>query len=171
VSAPVPNSSPGTPKPLIATGPEPGPTSTGAGRTAVLVPVKSFDEAKGRLANRLDPEHRARLAQDLAARVLAAAGSLPRFVVCDSAEVARWALSEKANVIWHPVPGLNPAVAFAVEMLGVLGTDRVIVAHGDLPLAQDIAWVGSFDGVTIVPDRRGDGTNVMSVPTRARRRR
>jgi len=38
------------------------------------------------------------------------------------------------------------------------------VAHGDLPLAAGIGALDPFDGVTLVPDRRGDGTNVIRVP-------
>lgn len=134
---------------------------------AVVVPVKSFELAKGRLARRLDADHRGRLARQLAARVLEAAGGLERWVACDSDEVARWAREQGAGVLRHPEPGLNPAVSHAVAELGRRGVGRVIVAHGDLPLARDITWVGDFDGVTIVPDRRGDGTNVLAVPTGA----
>jgi 2-phospho-L-lactate guanylyltransferase len=43
----------------------------------------------------------------------------------------------------------------------------VIVAHADLPLATDLAWLSWFRaGVTLVPDRHRDGTNVVCVPTR-----
>lgn len=132
-----------------------------------MVPVKSFELAKGRLAEVLDAEVRARLARKLAAGVLKAAGDLPRFVVCDTHEVADWAREQGAGVLWQPVPGLNPAVTFAVAELAEEGHDRVIVAHGDLPMATDLAWVADFDGVTIVPDRRGDGTNVLAVPAEA----
>ena len=146
--------------------PAPPPTDTPAvDAVAVVVPVKSFDLAKGRLAHHLDADHRGRLARQLAAQVLAAAGDLERWVACDSDEVARWAREQGAGVLRHPEPGLNPAVAHAVAELGRRGVARVIVAHGDLPLARDIAWVGDFDGVTIVPDRRSDGTNVLAVPT------
>ena len=146
--------------------PAPPPTDTPAvDAVAVVVPVKSFDLAKGRLARHLDADHRGRLARQLAAQVLAAAGDLERWVACDSDEVARWAREQGAGVLRHPEPGLNPAVAHAVAELGRRGVARVIVAHGDLPLARDIAWVGDFDGVTIVPDRRSDGTNVLAVPT------
>ena len=41
------------------------------------------------------------------------------------------------------------------------------VAHADLPLATDLTWFGGFAGVTLVPDRQGDGTNVACVPSAA----
>jgi 2-phospho-L-lactate guanylyltransferase len=137
-------------------------------RAAVVVPVKSFDLAKGRLAGILGPRERARLARHMASRVLAASGGLPAWVVCESPGVAAWAVAEDAGVIWRPRRSLSSAVAAAVEFLAAEGFDQAIVAHGDLPLATDLAWVGAFDGVTLVPDRRGDGTNVLSVPTGAR---
>ncbi len=48
------------------------------------------------------------------------------------------------------------------------GIARAVVAHADLPLATDLAWVADADGVTLVPDRHGDGTNVACVPAAAR---
>ena len=41
------------------------------------------------------------------------------------------------------------------------------MAHADLPLADDLARLAGFAGVTLVPDRRDDGTNVVCVPTGA----
>lgn len=132
---------------------------------AVVVPVKSFDVAKGRLADALSVDERARLAKRMAAGVIAAASPLPVWVVCDDHDVAGWAVGRGAGVIWRPAAGLNPAVAAAITFLAQEGVERAVIAHGDLPLATELAWVADFDGVTIVPDRRGDGTNVMSVPT------
>jgi 2-phospho-L-lactate guanylyltransferase len=131
---------------------------------AVVIPVKSFDLAKGRLAEALDPEERAELARSMAAGVVVAAAPLPTFVVCGSEPVAAWAAEVGADVIRFDRPGLNPAVAHAARVLAGRGFRRMIVAHGDLPLARTLAWVAEFDGVTIVPDRRGEGTNVMAVP-------
>lgn len=143
------------------------PTTTDRGATAVVIPVKSFDVAKGRLADALDAEARTALAQRMAAAVISAAAPLPAWVVCEDHDVATWALSRSAGVIWREAPGLNAAVTAAVAFLAADGYLRAIVAHGDLPLARELAWVGDADGVTIVPDRRGDGTNVLSVPTGA----
>jgi len=132
---------------------------------AVLLPVKSFREAKGRLAAALDQHHRAALAREMATKVAAAAGALPVYVVCDDDEVAAWATSVGAEVIWRPGRGLNGAVADGVDELAGFRFDKVIVAHADLPHALDLSWVADFDGVTLVPDRRDDGTNVACVPT------
>jgi 2-phospho-L-lactate guanylyltransferase len=133
----------------------------------VLVPVKAFAAAKVRLAGALDGPARAALARDMAARVLAAARPLPVSVVCDDAEVAVWAEAQGAVVVWSPGTGLNVAVQHGVAHLAAAGASQVVVAHADLPLAVHLAPVAAFDGVTLVPDTRDDGTNVACVPARS----
>ncbi len=132
---------------------------------AVLVPVKAFAHAKLRLAPALDPDARIELAQRMAATVLRAAGSLATAVVCDDEAVQAWAHDHGAEPVWTPGLGLNGAVEAGIAHLAGRGFGRVVVAHADLPLATDLAWVADFDGVTLVPDRHGDGTNVACVPT------
>ena len=143
------------------------PGSVAVGPLAVLVPVKSFSEAKLRLAPALGSGERAALARSMASAVVTSAAPLPTAVVCDDAEVAAWARELGALVVWEPERGLNRAVEAGVARLGVAGARRVIVAHGDLPLARDLAWVGGFLGVTLVPDRRDNGTNAVCVPVGA----
>ena len=135
------------------------------GPVVALVPVKSFAEAKLRLAPALPPARRADLAREMAAHVLAAARPLPVAVVCDDAAVADWARGEGALVVWEPGRGLNGAVQAGVERLAAAGAVQVVVAHADLPLAGPLGWAARFPGVTLVPDRRDDGTNVACVPT------
>jgi 2-phospho-L-lactate guanylyltransferase len=134
---------------------------------AVLIPVKAFAEAKVRLAPAMDGPQRAHLARTMAERVVRAAGSLPVAVVCDDAEVASWARSVGARVIDEPGLGLNGAVQRGFEHLVARGAAKVVVAHADLPLATDLSWVARFPGVTLVPDRRDDGTNVACLPAAA----
>jgi 2-phospho-L-lactate guanylyltransferase len=86
-------------------------------------------------------------------------------VVCDDDEVRDWADELGVEVLWTPGLGLNGAVAAGLEHLAGRGVARAIVAHADLPLATELGWVGDSDGVTIVPDRHGDGTNVIGLPT------
>ena len=134
---------------------------------AVLVPVKAFAEAKLRLAPALDGAARAELARSMATTVVQVAAPLPVWVVCDDDEVAGWATEVGARAIWRPGLGLNGAVTDGVDLLAAFGYEQVIVAHADLPYAVDLAWVADFDGVTLVPDRHDDGTNVVCVPTGA----
>ena len=133
----------------------------------MLVPVKRFADAKGRLAPALSPSGRAALARSMAERVVHSAGALPVAVVCDDNGVASWARRLGALVVWEPGRGLNAAVDEGVRLLGQAGVRTVIVAAGDLPLAVDLVWITRFAGVTIVPDRRHDGTNVIAVPAGA----
>ena len=131
---------------------------------AVLVPVKAFHRAKLRLAPALSPERRQELARSMATQVVHSAGRLPVAVVCDDEAVAVWARSLNAAVIWEPGRGLNQAVEAGVRQLTDWGVTMVVVAAGDLPLATDLEWIAEFDGITLVPDRRGDGTNVIGIP-------
>jgi 2-phospho-L-lactate guanylyltransferase len=57
-----------------------------------------------------------------------------------------------------------------------MGVVQVTVAHADLPRATDLADVGTggdpvgeggTSGITLVPDRYGNGTNVIALPTGA----
>ena len=135
-----------------------------AGPAVVLVPVKAFGEAKMRLSGVLAPPERAALARKLAERVLSAARPLPVAVVCDDSEVARWAEGLGAHVLSEPGVGLNAAVATALSQLTSKGYGRVVVAHGDLPLVTNLAWLADEEGIVLVPDRHLDGTNVISLP-------
>src|SRR5688572_6668088 len=78
----------------------PGVGDAALGGAAVLVPVKAFGAAKGRLAPALDAGSRAALAERMATRVLAAAAPLPAVVVCDDEGVAAWARACGASVVW-----------------------------------------------------------------------
>lgn len=131
----------------------------------VLVPVKAFADAKARLAPVLSPAERQALARWTAARVLAAAGELAVYVACDDEGVAEWAVEHGATVLWHPGVGLNNAVNRSVAELRTFGVEHVVVAHGDLPRPTPLAAVASPHTLTLVPDAKGDGTNVASLPT------
>jgi 2-phospho-L-lactate guanylyltransferase len=133
----------------------------------VLVPVKAFGEAKRRLDPALDDAARSALARAMADRVLSAAAPLPVAVVCDDNQVADWARVRGALVIWEPGRGLNGAVEAGVAHLRQGGVEQVTVAHADLPRASGLVSVGLAAGITLVPDRFGNGTNVMVVPADA----
>jgi 2-phospho-L-lactate guanylyltransferase len=135
----------------------------------VLVPVKDFRQAKARLAGHLSPEQRHQLARTMATRVLIAAASWPVYVVCDDPAVQRFAETAGATPIVRKGYGLNGAVTSAVDLLAARHIDRVIVIHSDVPLASATSLTALAHGpyVTLVPDRREDGTNVVVVPAAA----
>lgn len=133
----------------------------------MLVPVKRFRAAKGRLVGTLDSGQRAQFARWMATGVLAAVRSHPTFVACDDDEVAEWAESQGADVIWCQGLGLNGAIDDGVGQIVKLGVDHLVVSHADLPRPHNLVLVARAGCVSLVPDRRRDGTNVMSFPARA----
>jgi 2-phospho-L-lactate/phosphoenolpyruvate guanylyltransferase len=134
------------------------------GPEVVLIPVKAFHQAKRRLGSALSDPDRLELVRAMAAHVVAASAPLPVAVVCDDEGVAQWASDAGATVMWEPGQGLNGAVRAGVVRLARAGASWVTVAHGDLPRAHGLGALAPFDGVTLVPDRRDDGTNVLRLP-------
>jgi 2-phospho-L-lactate guanylyltransferase len=132
---------------------------------AVLIPVKSFDAAKARLTGWLTAAERAHLARWMATEVVEAVRPLPTFVACDDDDVADWAESHGAGVLWSPGLGLNGAVDHGVATIAGKGFDHVLISHGDLPLPRSLPSLVVEGSVVIVPDRRRDGTNVLARPT------
>ncbi len=139
-------------------------------RLAVLVPVKRFTAAKGRLTGVLGDGDRARLAEWMATGVLDVVAEIPTFVACDDEQVASWATRMGAQVIWAAGLGLNGAVDDGVDHIASSGFDHVLVSHADLALPGALLDVASEGRITLVPDRRHDGTNVMSFPAAHRLR-
>lgn len=133
-------------------------------RVAVIVPVKSFTVAKGRLSDTLSSTEREALARTCAESVLSAAQPLATYVACSDDDVAEWATQHGARSVYCPTPGLDAAVATARVTAQQDGYTHVIVAHADLPLAQSLAHVAKEGCVSAVPDRHRDGTNVLSFP-------
>ena len=81
-------------------------------------------------------------------------------------DVRRFALTHGTRFLAEPDGSdLNAAVAAGVNQLAVLGYGRVAVVHSDLPLARDITWLADSEGIIVVPDRTGKGTNAISVPS------
>lgn len=139
----------------------------GAEASEILIPIKSFANAKLRLSPDLDADDRAALAKGMAERVIAAAAPHPVSVVCDDEEVAGFATERGASVIWCPERGLNAAVTEGVRSLRARGVSEVVVSHADLPLAMTFDALLGWGGVTLVPDRHMRGTNVAVVPAEA----
>ena len=131
----------------------------------MLIPIKSFDLAKGRLSEAIAPAQRAALAEHMAGTVIAAARDLSVWVICGDHAVADFARANGAHVIWRAPRGLNGAIEDGTEHLLACGFDRAIIAHADLPLATDLTFLDrTGDVVALVPDRRSDGSNVLSIP-------
>lgn len=133
-------------------------------RTAVVIPIKSFTLAKGRLADTLTPQERASLARQCASTVVRAAAGMDIYVVCSDPDVASWAESVGCTVVDCQTPGLDVAVEAGRARAVADGAEHLVVVHSDLPLADDLAGVIRPGKVSIAPDRHRDGTNVLSFP-------
>jgi 2-phospho-L-lactate guanylyltransferase len=133
--------------------------------TAVVIPLRSFAFGKERLTSALDESERAAFVANMANRVVAAAGNRTVAIVSSAPEVLAWARDLDLACIDDP-GDLNRAARAGVEWARDNGFTRVVIAHGDLPLASSFDAV-DLDGdvVAIVPDQRDDGTPVISLPT------
>jgi 2-phospho-L-lactate guanylyltransferase len=138
-------------------------------RAGIVIPLRSFTDAKARLASALGPDERAELARRMADRVLDAAEELDVVVVSSAPEVRAWAADRAVAMIDDPGT-LDGAADAGRAYLRGQGYARAVVAHGDLPRARSLtplARDGAAPVVALVPCHRDDGTNVLSVPTEA----
>ncbi len=85
--------------------------------------------------------------------MVGSADPAPVFVACDNEDVAEWADSVGAEVLWSPGMGLNGAVDSGHATVAGKGFDHIVIAHSDLPFARDLAGVARPGTITIVPDR------------------
>ena len=142
-------------------------------RTAAVLPVKSFGQAKQRLDAAVGRSERAELAAAMLGDVLAALraveGLADLIVVTAEPRAASAARSAAAHVIDDPSEtGQSDAALRGVEAAIARGADRVLLVPGDCP-ALDPAEVGALlrgfpgAGLVIVPDRHGSGTNALLI--------
>jgi 2-phospho-L-lactate guanylyltransferase len=131
----------------------------------VALPVRSFHEAKGRLAGEVDPDLRTALAEAMAARCATAARRAGAQVVVVTADpaVVRWARSIGIEVLHQEdhLPGLDGAAALAART--ATGRDLAwAILHADMPLvtAASLAAALAGPGPKIAPSYDG-GTNLL----------
>lgn len=129
---------------------------------AFYVPLRGFDTAKARLRAGGSPGVD-EIARALAEGVIAACAPVPVVVVTESAEVAEFAAGLGATARLSGATSLSEAVTLAYRAAppGAL----VAVVPGDLADPAGLGDVDLADGVTVVPDRRGRGTNLLALPT------
>jgi 2-phospho-L-lactate guanylyltransferase len=140
--------------------------------TAVILPVKSFVNAKQRLGERFGGPERAVLAAAMVEDVLnelAAADLGPLVVVSGEQQVLTRAVDAGAStVVDEREEGQSAAALLGLARARELGCERALLVPGDCPLidarelSELIARAESLD-VAIVPDRHGTGTNGLSL--------
>ncbi len=151
-------------------------------RTAAILPVKRFSQAKQRLGASVADALRADLARAMVGDVLSA---LDRCEAIDFTVVVtnERAVAAAANYIGATVvedvheSGQSAAVALGIAQAATQGAERVLCVPGDCPALEpaeiDALLEGELGGigestVAIVPDRHGTGTNgLLLAPPRA----
>lgn len=141
--------------------------------TLAVLPIKSFDQAKQRLADYMPAGNRRALAQAMCADVLLA---LRRAKSVDDVIVVSGELNATALASGHGVEvvddpeeaGQSVAAERGLARAVERGADRVLLVPGDCPSLDpsDIDALlakapGLAPSVIIVPDRHGTGTNCL----------
>jgi 2-phospho-L-lactate/phosphoenolpyruvate guanylyltransferase len=140
-------------------------------RTAAILPIKSFAQAKQRLRHELASHDRRALVEAMFADALVALGrvaSLERIVVVSGDRVAqRIASGYGASVVEDDERGHNTAAGRGIESLLEEGFERALLVPGDCPLLSPadlnalLTHPAAEGSALIVPDRRGTGTNAL----------
>ena len=140
--------------------------------TAILVPVKRFEEAKLRQASLLRPQERISLAQSMLLDVFRA---LKRVQSAASIVVVtndRWAAGQACSRGWQVIVereqvSESRSVDEASAQLKGCGIERILRLPADIPLlrTEDVESVLASQsvpcGAVIVPSRDGRGTNAL----------
>lgn len=139
--------------------------------TVAILPIKTLDAAKQRLAEELDPSPRRALVEAMFSDVLVA---LRRAKLVDQVLVVskdhgaqRIAGGYGAMVADDEDDGHNDAATRGIARALELGMERALLVPGDCPLLDPaeiddlIARPVRSPSVLIVPDRHGTGTNAL----------
>ncbi len=139
--------------------------------TLAVLPIKSFDHAKQRLEQELDPRPRRALAEAMFSDVLVALRRAKRvdqvLVVSADHGAQRIAGGYGAMVLDGPDRGHNDAAQRGVARAIELGSERVLLVPGDCPVLDPTQLDELIDrpaanpSALIVPDRHGTGTNAL----------
>jgi 2-phospho-L-lactate guanylyltransferase len=139
--------------------------------TIAILPIKTLDAAKQRLAEELDPRPRRALVEAMFSDVLVA---LRRATLVDQVLVVsrdhnaqRIAGGYGAMIAEDEDEGHNGAAGRGVAQALELGMDRALLVPGDCPLLDPteldalIARPVGAPSMLVVPDRHGTGTNAL----------
>ena len=139
---------------------------------AALIPAKSLDEAKGRLAGLLGEDERRRLALAMLEDIVHTLQAVPRVdsisIVSPDAEVLGKTKELGATPIEEPssVRGINQALAHAAEAIS--GADTLLVVLADVPAVTPdeidavIDAIPSGKGLVICPSA-AKGTSALAL--------
>jgi 2-phospho-L-lactate/phosphoenolpyruvate guanylyltransferase len=144
-------------------------------RTAAIIPVKRFGDAKQRLLTTLDRPQRAALVKAMLTDVLVATTEVPQIeqviVVTSEGRAERIALRHSqrvttpVEVLQEPADrGHSEAATLGIIRAKALGADCVALLPGDCPLLEPAELEAALEAmhpgrVAVLPDRHGTGTN------------
>jgi len=135
-----------------------------------IIPVKSLREGKGRLSTILGEAERNALNVELLDHMLSVTAAFPgaaqTIVVSPDRGVLDRAEAAGTQVLLDDAGDLNGALDLAAHHAAHQGADGILIVPVDLPRSQPgdlLALASSGNGVAIVPDRRGVGTNALFV--------
>jgi 2-phospho-L-lactate guanylyltransferase len=139
--------------------------------TLAILPIKSFSEAKQRLAEELTPGPRRALAEAMFSDVLIAlrrATSIGEILVVSGDHGAqRIAGGHGATVVEDATAGHSAAALLGIAQARESSAERVLLVPGDCPLLDPkqidelLARPVPQRSALIVPDRHGSGTNAL----------
>jgi 2-phospho-L-lactate guanylyltransferase len=130
---------------------------------AFVVPLKQFDLAKERLRAG-GTNDVTTLARTLALDVLRNCAPRHVIVVSESEAISHFAEAQGAEVWYSTATSLNEAVQGAYGGLSDR-FERLLIVHGDLRSPEGLGSFNPVEGITIVTDHHGRGTNVLALPT------
>ena len=163
--------------------PSGAPARADLGHVVAIIPVRGLELAKTRLGEVLDAEERRALVEGLLRRTIRAAIMTPgiRAVAVVSPDPDALAVAADSGAV--PLPqgggGLNEGLADGRAWARELGATALVVVPADLPAigpdelehvlvaARDLLETGPAAGdgtaalVALVPDRAGEGTNLL----------
>jgi 2-phospho-L-lactate/phosphoenolpyruvate guanylyltransferase len=137
-------------------------------RTAAILPVKRFVHAKSRLGASVSNPLRGELARAMVGDVLVALSktrSIERTIVVTGEESVAAAARYLGGLVVQDTaePTQSAAVSLGIASAVAEVFERVLCVPGDCPALDpvelDSLLDGTSDGVTIIPDRHGTGTN------------
>src|SRR5579875_2303993 len=141
--------------------------------TIAILPLKTLDRAKQRLAVELDPTPRRALVEAMFSDALIAlrrARTIDSVLVVTPDHVAqRIGAGYGAEVIEGSDTGHNDAAQQGIEHAVRLGAQRVLLVPGDCPLIDPdeldalVRRRTRAGSVLVVPDRHGTGTNALLI--------
>jgi len=135
-----------------------------------VIPVKSLEIAKSRLAPGLSAGDRISLSLEMLERVLSAVAAEDRvspLVISRDPRALDLAREKRTEVLEDRWEELNPSLEAASRWCRTRGASCILVLHADLPMvrAEDIAAMidlgRSAPSVVLAPCRRREGTNAL----------